>query len=176
MLRVIWFAMAACALVCTPAAAAEEPVDCLRYAKGAANWILSISREEKGALTWPVNDTDKKADAFDLYYGMPGGILLLAELAKEDPTGPYGKVLPGCIADLERMRVRVIAGSRRKTGRCHKRRMLKPVMPRDPPESASFSSSFRARKGECRSGGDYPTIPISVPLGDGGNPSPSGEE
>jgi hypothetical protein len=89
------------------AVGAEEPVDALHYAKGAANWILSIAKEQDGVLTWPVNDTDKKAPAFDLYYGMPGGILLLAELAKEDPLGPYAKALPASVNGLESLRVEV---------------------------------------------------------------------
>ncbi len=77
----------------------------MKYAKGAANWILSLASLSQGTLTWPVNDTDRKESAYDLYYGMPGGILLIAELAKEDPTGPYAEALPRSIAGLERLKV-----------------------------------------------------------------------
>ncbi len=83
----------------------EEPVDPLAYAKGAGQWILSIAKEQDGALTWPVNDTDRKTPAFDLYSGMPGGILLLAELGKEDPSGPFrSAVVPG-VHGLESLRI-----------------------------------------------------------------------
>ncbi len=105
MLRVIWCTLAATAIVCSLAVGAEEQVDALQYAKGAANWILSISREQNGVLTWPVNDSDKNKPASDLYYGMPGGIPLLAETAKEDPSGPYARALPASVAGIESMRV-----------------------------------------------------------------------
>ena len=107
MLRVIWCTLAATAIVCSLVVGAEEQVDALQYAKGAANWILSISREQNGVLTWPVNDSDKNKPASDLYYGMPGGILLLAEMAKEDPSGPYARALAASVAGLESMRIPV---------------------------------------------------------------------
>ena len=65
---------------------------------------MSISRVQDGKRTWPVNDTDNKASAFDLYYGMPGGILLMAELAKEDPAGPFARAVPESVAGLESLR------------------------------------------------------------------------
>jgi len=105
MIRMMRYALVALVLVSSCPAGAEQQVDSLKYAKGAANWILSLAGSNRDALTWPVNDTDRKAPAFDLYYGMPGGILLIAELAKEDPSGPYAEALPRCVAGLEHMRV-----------------------------------------------------------------------
>ncbi len=83
---------------------ADLPPDPMTYARGAADWILSISRLDGTARTWPVNDTNRKNPAFDLYSGMPGGILLLAELAQEDPSGPYAKALPEAVAGLDSLK------------------------------------------------------------------------
>lgn len=85
--------------------AEEKPYDPLVYAKGAGRWILSLSKNRDGALTWPVNDSDRKEPAFDLYSGMPGGILLLAELGKEDPAGPLRQAVQASVAGLESLKI-----------------------------------------------------------------------
>ncbi|HYK91702.1 MAG TPA: lanthionine synthetase LanC family protein, partial [Acidobacteriota bacterium] len=82
-----------------------NPPDPMAYARGAGQWILSVAKDRDGALTWPVNDTDRKQPAFDLYSGMPGGILLLAELGKEDPAGPFRQAVPAAVAGLESLRI-----------------------------------------------------------------------
>lgn len=88
-----------------PGAQAQSfnPMD---YARGAAQWILSLSKNQNGVLTWPVNDSDRKDPAFDLYSGMPGGILLLAELGKEDPGGSFHTAVVPAVAGLESLQVR----------------------------------------------------------------------
>ncbi len=86
---------------------ADQPLDPLQYARGAANWILSLSKIQDGKRTWPPDDGDKKTPAYDLYYGMPGGILLMAELAKEDPSGPFVKAVTESVAGLESLRTTV---------------------------------------------------------------------
>jgi lantibiotic modifying enzyme len=80
---------------------ANPSPDPMVYARGAADWILSVSRLEGNARTWPVDETDRKTPAFDLYSGMPGGIMLLSQLAVEDPSGPYAQTLPQAIAGLD---------------------------------------------------------------------------
>jgi lantibiotic modifying enzyme len=92
-------------LAFTARGAEEKPYDPLIYAKGAGQWILSLSKTRNGALTWPVNDTDRKEPTFDLYSGMPGGILLVAELGKEDPAGPFRQAVPASVAGLESLRI-----------------------------------------------------------------------
>jgi lantibiotic modifying enzyme len=88
-----------------PCKGEEKTLDALDYARGAGLWILSLAKSEAGRLTWPVNDTGRKESAFDLYSGMPGGILLLAELGREDPAGPFQKAVPACVAGLESLRI-----------------------------------------------------------------------
>lgn len=92
-------------LAFTAHGADERSFDPLVYAKGAGQWILSLAKNQNGALTWPVNDSDRKESAFDLYSGMPGGILLLAELGKDDPAGPFRQAVPASVAGLESLRI-----------------------------------------------------------------------
>ncbi len=89
----------------TSKGAEEKPLDPLIYAKGAGEWILSLAKSQNGALTWPINASDRKESAFDLYSGMPGGILLLAELGKEDPAGPFGRAVSAGLAGLDSLRI-----------------------------------------------------------------------
>ncbi len=86
-------------------APAEDRIDALHYSRGAVTWILSLARSQESALTWPVNNTDKKEPSFNLYSGMPGGILLLAELGREDASGPFKDSVGAAIAGLERLQV-----------------------------------------------------------------------
>jgi lantibiotic modifying enzyme len=92
-------------LALTARGADERSFDPLVYAKGAGQWILSLAKNQNGALTWPINDSDRKEPAFDLYSGMPGGILLLAELGKEDPAGPFRAAVPASVAGFESLRI-----------------------------------------------------------------------
>ncbi len=91
----------------------DKPPDALAYARGAGQWILSVAKSQDGALTWPVNDTDRKDPAFDLYSGMPGGILLLAELSKEDPAGPFRKAFEAGVNGFESIRIGDAWGTRK---------------------------------------------------------------
>ncbi len=86
-------------------AKAQGPLDPMKYARGAAQWILSLAKNQNGVMTWPVNDSDKKDPDFQLYSGMPGGILLLAELAKEDPAGPFRDALAASVAGLQSLQL-----------------------------------------------------------------------
>jgi lantibiotic modifying enzyme len=99
------FMLAGLLLMPSERGTARNSLDAVTYARGAGLWILSIAKNQEGRITWPVNDTDRREPAFDLYSGMPGGILLLAELGKEDPTGPFSKAVPACVAGLESLRI-----------------------------------------------------------------------
>ncbi len=123
MLRAIGCTLLVISLVSSSPAWAQQKIDALSYAKGAADWILSVGVDRDGVLTWPVNDTDRKLPAYDLCYGMPGGILLIAELAKEDTAGPYAKALQAGLAGLESMKVPIPVPRSDKSG----------VLPAGPP-------------------------------------------